>query len=164
MNKGLILKIAIGLIVISVPASMLLNSKTEKENSIEISQGVQEDSEVLDNLYGDTFEGSDDSENVDESLYSDDEVEDIEEITSDSTSEEVNDDKNDEVSQNSKTVTGIYQGFADGNFIEVKIGDEYGVFKVPNDMKSKVEAKDLGDSLTFTYVSSAGQQVITSVN
>ena len=52
----------------------------------------------------------------------------------------------------------------DGNFIEVKVGDTYNVFKVTDAIKSKLQSKNMGDKITFTYVSSAGQNLITSIN
>ena len=164
MNKDLIFKIALGLIVVAIPVSMLLNSKGEDKTMDEMSQVVQEDTEILDDLYSDTFEGSDSEDSSEDLTDEYTETEDIEEVITESTTEDTEDNKDDEVSENAKTVTGEFQGFADGNFIEVKIGNEYSVFKVSSSVKSKIESKNVGDSITFTYTASAGQQVITSVN
>lgn len=162
MNKGLVLKIALGLIVVAIPVSMLLNSKSQDKSMEEVPQISQEDNEILDDLYSDTFNGNNDldynDEYLDESLEV---IEDFEDYELDSNAEE---NKNNEISGETKSVTGEFQGFADGNFIEVKIGNEYSVFRVSNDVKSKIESKKIGDVISFTYVASAGQQVITSVN
>lgn len=162
MNKGLVLKIALGLIVVAIPVSMLLNSKSQDKSMEEVPQISQEDNEILDDLYSDTFDENNDLDYSDE--YSDEALEVIEDFEDYELDSNVEENKNNEISGETKSVTGEFQGFADGNFIEVKIGNEYSVFRVSNDVKSKIESKKIGDTISFTYVASAGQQVITSVN
>src|SRR5699024_9990718 len=92
----------------------------------------------------------------------DETISDVENTTSSESIPENNKEEN--VNTESKTVTGIYQGFADDNFVEIKIGDYYGVFKASGEIKSKISSKNIGDSITLTYVASGAQQIITSVN
>lgn len=67
--------------------------------------------------------------------------------------------KNDSVSQK----TGVFQGFADDSFVEIKIGNEYSTYKVSSNVKSILSNKNIGDSVTFEYINENGQIVITSV-
>lgn len=166
MNKSLVFKIAIGLVVVSVPFMISMNKKenikVEETPQIEMSQ--EDNDDVYDNLYDDTFnEGSSDTHDVTEEEKQVDETEEaLDDLNKEA--EEVIQENEKEEQANSKTSTGSFQGFADGNFIEVKIGDNYSVFKVSGNVKSKLENKNIGDSITFTYVTSAGQQLITSIN
>lgn len=162
MNKGLVLKIALGLIVVAIPVSMLLNSKNQDKSMEEVPQITQEDNETLDDLYNDTFDEDYELDYNDE--YSDEELEAAEDVENYEPNSSAEENKNNEISGETKSVTGEFQGFADGNFIEIKIGDEYSVFRVSSDVTSKLESKKIGDVISFTYVASAGQQVITSIN
>ena len=83
---------------------------------------------------------------------------------------EENENKNDNVNNdnssnqtNTNKKTGIFQGFADDNFIEVKIGNEYATYRVSSEAKSVLSNKSLGDSITFEFTKENGQLFITSV-
>ena len=59
--------------------------------------------------------------------------------------------------------TGSFQGFADSNFIEVKIGDDYATYMVSSDAKKALSNKDIDSNITFTLSEVNGQKIITSV-
>lgn len=171
MNKSLVTKIALGLVIVAIPAFMFFNSKNKgAEQPPEISQ--EENQDASENLHGNTFEDTNNEEISQEENQEQNEGVDTGIIDDSVNNEENNqkpqdkpeEDKKEDSTTESKTVTAVFQGFADGNFIEMKIGDTYGVFKVSGDVKSKIESKNIGDTVTFTYVASGGQQIITSVN
>lgn len=166
MNKSLITKIALGLIVVAVPVFIFFSSKGE---NVESQPGINQEEiqDVSENLYEDTFEENDEELAIENDEYIntdiiDETISDVENTTSSESIPENNKEEN--VNTESKTVTGIYQGFADDNFVEIKIGDSYGVFKASGEIKSKISSKNIGDSITLTYVASGAQQIITSVN
>lgn len=152
------------LAVVTIGASLLI-FKPSQESDIESEIEVEESLDIAENLYEDTFSN--------EYTESEENVEDYEEstigenITDENTQENKNTQEDNvedkEVNSTVKTSSGIFQGFADGNFIEVKIGGSYQVFKLSSDVKSKVQSKQIGDVISFTYISSGGQQLITSV-
>lgn len=157
-------KIIAGLVVVIAAAGVVKVTSANKEPVQEEIIKVEEN-DASDHLYENTFE---DDVNAEE--YSDEKEEtDIEEET-DTVAEEYKEGEQKEEGNSSstesasKTITGEFQGFADGSVIEVKIGNTYDVFRVSDEMKSKLESKKIGQTITFTYVASAGQQVITSIN
>ena len=165
MNKSLITKIALGLIVVAVPAFIFFSSK-ERDTELQPEINQEEIQDVSENLYEDTFEENDEELDIEKDEYMntdiiDETISDIESSNVESAPENI---KEENANTESKTVTGIYQGFADDNFVEIKIGDSYGVFKASGEIKSKISSKNIGDSITLTYIASGGQQIITSVN
>lgn len=58
--------------------------------------------------------------------------------------------------------TGIFQGFADDNFVEIKVGNEYSTYRVSTDAKNSLSNKNLGDSVTFEFTKQNGQLFIVS--
>ena len=165
MNKSLVTKIALGLVIVAIPAFMFFSSKDKGvEQPPEISQ--EESQDASEDLYEDTFENSDNEELEESEDVNTDIIDDsiANEENNQKPEEKPEEDKKEDSATESKTETAVFQGFADGSFIEMKIGDTYGVFKVSGDVKSKMESKNIGDTVTFTYVASGGQQIITSVN
>lgn len=152
-----------GLIVVSIPLIMFGCGKKEKVDVEEVPQVNQEEVEVLDDLYEDTFNESTESTDVVEDIKveKDDKSDALEELNEEA--EKFEEEKKEQASKNEKSATGQFQGFADGNFIEMKIGNSYSVFKVSGDVKSKLNSKKVGDTISFTYVASAGQQLITAI-
>lgn len=171
-------KIIAGLIVVISAAGIIkVISKNEEPVQEEVVQ--VEESDATDNLYNDTFEEDFIDEDKDEDEYDieiedESDVDENEFLNEDNTSitnpadEDTKDESKEETSSqeesSQKTVTGEFQGFADSSVIEVKIGNNYDAFKVSGDVKTKLESKNVGQTITFTYIASAGQKVITSIN
>lgn len=159
-------KVLIGLVVVVTAAGAIKLVSKDKNDTVKQEEIVQvESSDVSDHLYEDTFNDASADEKEEETVKKDDLDSTIEsdlEKNEPQKEEEKNTSSKPEETNNS--TTGEFQGFADGNFIEVKVGDTYNVFKVTDAIKSKLQSKNIGDKITFTYVSSAGQNLITSIN
>lgn len=168
-------KVLIGLVVVVTAAGAIKLVSKDKNDTVKQEEIVQvESSDVSDHLYEDTFNDASADEKEEETVKKDDldsiiesdleknEPQKEEEKNKPQKEEEKNTSSKPEETNNS--TTGEFQGFADGNFIEVKVGDTYNVFKVTDAIKSKLQSKNMGDKITFTYVSSAGQNLITSIN
>lgn len=159
-------KVLIGLVVVVTAAGAIKLVSKDKNDTVKQEEIVQvESSDVSDHLYEDTFNDASADEKEEETVKKDDLDSTIEsdlEKNEPQKEEEKNTSSKPEETNNS--TTGEFQGFADGNFIEVKVGDTYNVFKVTDAVKSKLQSKNMGDKITFTYVSSAGQNLITSIN
>lgn len=159
-------KVLIGLVVVVTAAGAIKLVSKDKNDTVKQEEIVQvESSDVSDHLYEDTFNDASADEKEEETVKKDDLDSTIEsdlEKNEPQKEEEKNTSSKPEETNNS--TTGEFQGFADGNFIEVKVGDTYNVFKVTDAIKSKLQSKNMGDKITFTYVSSAGQNLITSIN
>lgn len=156
-------KIIAGLAVVVVAAGVIKvvstnNKPVEQEEIVQVETG-----DVSDHLYEDTFTGEDDI--YDEIDDSEIDVEMDVNNNLDDTSSNIADSNKEESSnsEQSKTVSGEFQGFADSSFVEIKVGDNYDMYRVTDGIKSKLSSKTVGQTITFTYIESAGQNVITDV-
>jgi hypothetical protein len=167
MNKTLISKIALGLLIISLPTFATGCGKKD-DDSANMLDSIIEDYDATDDLFDDTF-GED--EIISSSTNTDDSEEDEVSVISSSTKDESEKEESEketsssEVTGDSKTVTGEFCGFADDSSVEVKINGNYRVLKVEGSIKDILDTKNIGDTITFSYVdngsSYSGQ--ITSV-
>jgi hypothetical protein len=145
MNKNLISKIALGLLVISLPMLTTGCKKDKLEDSLESDLLLEEENDLIEDLFDSTFE----SEEIDDS-----ETEDFTAVEEDYTEEDssINNTQTNETSASAKTVTGEFYGFADTSSVEVKINGEYRVLKVAGSVIDILEEKSIGESITFSYV------------
>lgn len=163
-------KIIAGLVVIVAAAGIIKVVSINNEKPVEQEEIVQSEKEdVTDYLYEDTLAEENTNENdnendndnkIEEGIQNETQV-DVENDTEDSNKTSSN-----QVDSNKEgnSTSGEYQGFADDNFVEIKVGDAYGVYKVSGDIKTKLNSKNIGQTINFTYIESAGQRVITSIN
>lgn len=159
-------KIIAGLVVIVAAAGIIKVVSMNNEKPVEQEEIVQAEKEdVTDYLYEDTLAEENTNENdndnkIEEGIQNETQV-DVENDTEDSNKTSSN-----QVDSNKEgnSTSGEYQGFADDNFVEIKVGDTYGVYKVSGDIKTKLNSKNIGQTINFTYIESAGQRVITSIN
>ena len=165
--KGAISLLVLGGVVVSGAAAYKNFNKNQTDHLIM----EDTDNEVVDateNLYGDTFSNEDNDELKDNQESEEPTIGEniVHEEDKNNKKEEINKDtsSNDKNASYTETSSGTFQGFADGNFIEVKVGDSYQVFKLSSDVKSKAQSKQVGDTIYFTYTASGGQQVITALN
>lgn len=159
-------KVLIGLVVVVTAAGAIKLVSKDKNDTVKQEEIVQvESSDVSDHLYEDTFNDASADEKEEETVKKDD-LDSIIESDLEKNEPQKEEEKNtsSKPEETNNSTTGEFQGFADGNFIEVKVGDTYNVFKVTDAIKSKLQSKNMGDKITFTYVSSAGQNLITSIN
>lgn len=159
-------KVLIGLVVVVTAAGAIKLVSKDKNDTVKQEEIVQvESSDVSDHLYEDTFNDASADEKEEETVKKDD-LDSIIESDLEKNEPQKEEEKNtsSKPEETNNSTTGEFQGFADGNFIEVKVGDTYNVFKVTDAVKSKLQSKNMGDKITFTYVSSAGQNLITSIN
>ena len=159
-------KVLIGLVVVVTVAGAIKLVSKDKNDTVKQEEIVQvESSDVSDHLYEDTFNDASADEKEEETVKKDD-LDSIIESDLEKNEPQKEEEKNtsSKPEETNNSTTGEFQGFADGNFIEVKVGDTYNVFKVTDAIKSKLQSKNMGDKITFTYVSSAGQNLITSIN
>lgn len=72
---------------------------------------------------------------------------------------------NNNSSTNSSTTTkkASFEGFADDNFIEVKVGNDYATYRVSSEAKNVLSNKNIGDSITIELKEENGQLVINTV-
>lgn len=184
MNKKFLMKTGIALVVIaSLGFGAVGCNKSDNKSDTTIESEVPEDE--LENTYLDDnyempedvdlneeFENRVESDKNNQSNNSDDSYKDNSSNTSnnpENTNEEKedkNDGDNNESSSNQTNVskkTGVFQGFADDNFVEMKIGNEYATYRVSSEAKSMLSNKNLGDSVTFEFTKENGQLLITSV-
>lgn len=190
MNKKFLMKTGIALIVVaSLGFVMIKNNKTDKlpENNVELEV---EDNELENTYLDDNYEMPDDVDLNEEfenrvesekNNQSDDSSQKNDSNTSSNTgnssaeedndednkdNEEDNKDNEDENSSseiNTNKKTGLFQGFADDNSVEIKIGNEYATYRVSSQAKSTLSNKNLGESITFEFTKENGQLIITSV-
>ena len=183
MNKKFSMKTGIALIVIaSLGFGVVGCNKSDKlpDNAIE---SEVKDNELEDTYLDDNYEMSEDvdlneefenrveSEKNNQSNNSNDSHKDDNSNTSNNTensSEEkeennTNTNNSNDNQANVNKKTGVFQGFADDNFVEMKIGNEYATYRVSSEAKSVLSNKDLGDSVTFEFTKENGQLFITSV-
>ena len=159
-------KVLIGLVVVVTAAGAIKLVSKDKNDTVKQEEIVQvESSDVSDHLYEDTFNDASADEKEEETVKKDD-LDSIIESDLEKNEPQKEEEKNtsSKPEETNNSTTGEFQGFADGNFIEVKVGDTYNVFKVTDAIKSQLQSKNMGDKITFTYVSSAGQNLITSIN
>ena len=159
-------KVLIGLVVVVTAAGAIKLVSKDKNDTVKQEEIVQvESSDVSDHLYEDTFNDASADEKEEETVKKDD-LDSIIESDLEKNEPQKEEEKNtsSKPEETNNSTTGEFQGFADGNFIEVKVGDTYNVFKVTDAVKSKLQSKNMGDKITFTYVSSAGQNLITYIN
>ena len=159
-------KVLIGLVVVVTAAGAIKLVSKDKNDTVKQEEIVQvESSDVSDHLYEDTFNDASADEKEEETVKKDD-LDSIIESDLEKNEPQKEEEKNtsSKPEETNNSTTGEFQGFADGNFIEVKVGETYNVFKVTDAIKSKLQSKNMGDKITFTYVSSAGQNLITSIN
>lgn len=160
-------KIIAGLVVVVAAVGVI---KVVSKEESPISQEVIEvdATDVSDNLYQDTFSDTDSKDEEAEKVDEKDEEEKLKEEQKQELDKLVESDlkeyEKEQESNQTKSASGQFEGFADGSFIEVKLGNTYDVFKVTDAVKSKLQSKSIGQNISFTYVSSAGQKVITSIN
>lgn len=63
------------------------------------------------------------------------------------------------------TSSGIFEGFADSNFIEVNINGEYSVFRIENEtIKNNLSDKEAGSNITFKYIEKDNSKIIKELN
>lgn len=187
MNRQLLSKIGIGLIVVASIGLVGCSGNKDKDLSQNENQTtIEEDFEdtVIDDGYDDVEDEdlndefkekveSTNSTNKKDEATSNDKKDDNtnktedkkddnkEDNKEDSNKKEEESSKPDDSTSNKKDA--IFQGFADSNFIEVKIGNQYSTYKVSAEAKKVLDGKNIGDSISFEYKDENGQSVITSV-
>lgn len=160
-------KIIAGLVVIVAAAGIIKVVSTNDKKPVEQEEIAQvENGDVSDHLYEDTLTDEDEAINEDNDSEIEAEIETETQIDAENNSDNSNTTSSDTVNSEKEegATSGEYQGFADGNFVEIKVGDTYNVYKVSDDIKSKLNSKNVGQTITFRYVESGGQRIITSVN
>ena len=164
MARGFLKKVGIPVLALVCVGGIVLKYNSINDNNVEASV----DSEVnvndeLENTYiDDGYETPSEEELEDIQNKKEDIVE--ESVEDEYTSEKVESENNKE-NETSKVVekTGVFQGFADSNFIEVKLGNEYVTYQVSSEVKDALSKKNIEDSITFTISNVNGRYVITSV-
>lgn len=164
MARGFLKKVGIPVLALACVGGIVLKYNSINDNNVEASV----DSEVnvndeLENTYiDDGYETPSEEELEDIQNKKEDIVE--ESVEDEYTSEKVESENNKE-NETSKVVekTGVFQGFADSNFIEVKLGNEYVTYQVSSEAKDTLSKKNIEDSITFTISNVNGRHVITSV-
>lgn len=179
MNKKFLMKSGIALIVIASLGFAII--KINKSNDIpEANVELEVEDNDLENTYiEDNYEMPEDEDLNEEFSNRVENVTNNEQDKEEIKNEEDNDNKsdkndninkvdNDNESDNSSVnisnkKTGSFQGFADDNFVEIKVGDEYATYRVSSSAKKTLSNMDINDSITFEFVNENGQLVITSV-
>lgn len=183
MNKQFLAKVGIVALVVGSIGFLVLNKDKGEDVSANNAPVIEEDFEdtYIDDGYGD-LEDVDLNEEFEDKVESNKGNEDYsdsnsskpsdktEETTKPDKSEEESDKKEDvdsnEDKENAKPSTeknGVFQGFADSSFVEIKIGDEYRTFRVSSDAKKALSNKNIGDNISFEVTEDNGQSVITTV-
>lgn len=82
-----------------------------------------------------------------------------------------NNDKNEIQVENSEneiesiTSLGIFEGFADDNFVEIRNNNNYNVFKVEDEeIKNILRNKDIGTEINFKYIENENSKIIEILN
>lgn len=164
MARGFLKKVGIPVLALVCVGGIVLKYNSINDNNVDASV----DSEVnvndeLENTYIDdgyetpSKEELDGIQNIEEDIVE-------ESVEDEYTSEKVESENNKE-NETSKVVekTGVFQGFADSNFIEVKLGNEYVTYQVSSEVKDALSKKNIEDSITFTISNVNGRYIITSV-
>lgn len=172
MNKKLLTKKGIALMAIACLGFGIVGCNKSDNNSEEVTQSEVQNEEVEDTYVDDNYEMPED---VDLNKEFEDRVEAEKNNQSNTSSdnsednvkeEEQNNDSNANTNDNNQVEvtekTGVFQGFADDNFVEMKVGNEYSTYRVSSDAKKSLSGKNLGDSVTFEFTKKNGQLFIIS--
>lgn len=172
MIKNIFKKIGIPLIVVVCAGTIFLKYKSENTNNdVQTNIQTQQENE-LENTYIDDGYNSPNKEDLEYDKEDENYIEEIESKDDESTKVPVVKDEVESKPQEENKVeekpsvtqkTGSFQGFADSNFIEVKIGDDYATYMVSPDAKKNLANKAIDSNITFTLSEVNGQKVITSV-
>lgn len=169
-KKGILL-----LVLVSLSIGMVGCNKSKVDTDTSIQSEIQNDETIedaIDNDYEmpDDVDLNEEFENRVESEKNNSSNSTNSTNTSDSNSvvDEEKSDKEDSQSSNDNTLdvtekTGLFQGFADDNSVEVQIGSEYATYRVSSTAKSSLSNKNIGDSIVFGLKSENGQLVISFV-
>lgn len=161
MAKGFLKKFGIPVLALACVGGIVLKYNSTNDNNVEASIDLEVNSnDELENTYIDDGYGTPSEEELE---YTQDIEEDTikEDIVEESTENKTTTEK----VEDSKVVekTGVFQGFADSNFVEVKLGNEYVTYQVSSEAKEALSKKNIEDSITFTISNINGRDVITGV-
>ena len=171
MSKNFLKKVGISLIVLACVGGIVLKSNLTNENNVDANTSIEtNNNDELENTYiDDGYEAPSEedleySQEVEENIINEDVVEEIEnKNTTEKVDTDNNNNGNKEDSLKVTEKTGLFQGFADSNFVEVKIGDEYFVYQVSSTVKDALSKKNIDDTITFNVSTVNGQSTITDI-
>lgn len=172
MIKNILKKIGIPAIVIVCAGTIFLKYKLEDNNNdVQASIQVQQENE-LENTYIDDGYNSPNKEELEYDKNDEKDIENTDDSKDESIKVPIVEDEVESKPQEESKVeekpsvtqkTGSFQGFADNNFIEVKIGNDYTTYMVSADAKKALSNKAIDSNITFTVSEVNGQKVITNV-
>lgn len=187
MNKSFLLKVGVLALITSIGLVVVnLRPKDDTPNSV-IEMEVEENELDSENTYNEFDYEAEDVENEfeykneDENSTESNNTSNINNVgnnkpatentessstnvdNSNSSSNTGNSSQNSSSTSNSSAKTGSFEGFADDNFVEVKIGNDYATYRVSTEAKNVLSGKNIGDSISFEITTSNGQSIITSV-
>lgn len=190
MNRQFLSKIGIGLVVVASIGLVGCSGNKDKdlvqdENQTAIEEDFEDtyiddgyddvEDEDLNDEFKEKVESSNSNNKKDESTSSN-KKDDSANKTENNKDENKEDEKNKEDEEDNKDTESskpdnstsnkkdaVFQGFADSNFIEVKIGNQYSTYKVSPEAKKVLDGKNIGDSISFEYKEENGQSVIIAV-
>lgn len=176
MIKNIFKKIGLPLIAVVCAGTIFIKYKLE-DNIRDVQANVQiEQENELENTYID--DGYDDinkedleddsadekyTENTDDSKDESTKIPLVEEEGDDEDKSKPQEENKVEEKPSTAQQTGIFQGFADNNFVEIKIGNSYVTYMVSNEAKKALSNKDIDSNITFVISEVNGQKVITDV-
>lgn len=176
MSKNTLFKLLIpGVIIVGLVFGGIYMNKTKNNENIN-ENNVSEDITYND-MYNDNydyvedvdlnneFENAVNEDNNDESSSNTEDatIDDSTEEEDGSVKEEDSSIKNESSSSTTNNATGVFQGFADSNFVEIKVGNDYATYRVSSEAKKSLSNKEFGDNITFEFKEENGQLIITSV-
>lgn len=179
MNKKKLTIITVSIAILGILCAFAFANKS-KDNELPQEEIFTEDTVVDDSIISDptdiiedvTVDENPEDNNTTNKNNETDSSNTTDSITSDSNSGSSNSNDNSSAntskpstnsnsSSTSKKSNGVFQGFADDSFVELKVGDSYNTYKVSSEAKEILSSKNIGDSIEFQYIQENGQTIIT---